>query len=136
MSPDPNDLESLTPDHLLIGQPLLAVLEVGVTGIPNGLLTRWKLLNQCHRRFWRRWSSRYLFCLQNRNKSPGTQLEVGDLVIIKDSSVSPLAWRMVRITEVLPTQDKIVRVVRVFIQQSTVTRPVVKLVRLPYNPDM
>lgn len=137
MSQDPNDLECLTPGHFLIGQPLLAIPDVDAIDATSGLLSRWKLLHQCHRAFWKRWSSEYLAELQLRNKwtSPDTRLGVGDIVVVKDSSAPPLTWRLGRVCEVLPGPDKVVRVVKVLTQSGTVTRPVVKLVRLPSNSD-
>jgi len=87
LSPDPGDLESLTPGHFLIGQPLLCVPEPNVSDNSSSLTSRWKLLHQCHQAFWKRWSSEYLNTLQLRLKwtSADTQLRVGDLVLIKDN---------------------------------------------------
>lgn len=92
LSSDQNDLDSLMPGHFLIGQPLLSVPEVNVVDTPVRLLTRWKLLHQCHQAFWKRWSSEYLCSLQSRVKwtRSTTQIGVGDLVVIKDNSSPPL----------------------------------------------
>jgi len=50
-STDPHDLESLTPGHFLIGQPLLA-LPPRTSEFPERSITdRWKLLDQCHQTF-------------------------------------------------------------------------------------
>ncbi|XP_025204843.1 uncharacterized protein LOC112601423 [Melanaphis sacchari] len=132
LSSDPGDLESLTPGHFLIGQPLLSVPESDVLEAPSHLTSRWKLLHQCYQAFWKRWSSEYLNSLQLRSKwtSADTQLRVGDLVLIKDSS-TPLSWRLGRVVELLPGQDNVVRVVKLLTGQGPLVRPVVKLVRLP-----
>jgi len=133
LSSEPGDLESLTPGHFLTGQPLLCVPEPEVPDTPSRLVSRWKLLHQCHQAFWKRWSSEYLNSLQVRSKwtSIDTQLRVGDLVCIKDNLSTPLCWRLGRVTELLPGPDKVVRVVRLLTGQGTLVRPVVKLVRLP-----
>ncbi|XP_060846073.1 uncharacterized protein LOC132925721 [Rhopalosiphum padi] len=99
LSPDPGDLESLTPGHFLIGQPLLCVPEPNISDNSSCLTSRWKLLHQCHQAFWKRWSSEYLNTLQLRLKwtSADTQLRVGDLVLIKDNLTTPLGWRLGRV---------------------------------------
>jgi len=133
LSSEPGDLESLTPGHFLTGQPLLCVPEPNVSDAPSRLVSRWKLLHQCHQAFWKRWSSEYLNNLQVRSKwtSSDTPLKVGDLVCIKDNLSTPLCWRLGRVTELLPGQDRIVRVVKLLTGQGMLVRPVVKLVRLP-----
>uniref|UniRef100_A0A2S2PC00 Uncharacterized protein n=1 Tax=Schizaphis graminum TaxID=13262 RepID=A0A2S2PC00_SCHGA len=133
LSSDPGDLESLTPGHFLIGQPLLCVPEPNVLDTSGRLTSRWKLLHQCHQAFWKRWSSEYLNSLQLRSKwtYADTQLRVGDMVLIKDNVTTPLGWRLGRVIELLPGPDKVVRVVKLMTGLGALIRPVVKLVRLP-----
>lgn len=130
---DPNDLESLTPGHFLIGQPLLAI-PPRVPDVPDRpIVNRWKLLNQCHQAFWRRWSTEYLHTLQERVKWTDNppNIKINDMVTIRDNTAPPLEWRLGRVTELLPGPDGVVRVARVLTSRGTVTRPVVKLVILP-----
>lgn len=54
-STDLHDLECLTPGHFLIGQPLLAVPPRSNPDSTRNLTNRWKLLDQCHQAFWKRW---------------------------------------------------------------------------------
>ncbi|CAI6349887.1 unnamed protein product [Macrosiphum euphorbiae] len=134
-STDPHDLDCLTPGHFLIGQPLLA-LPPRTTECPERPLTdRWKLLDHCHQHFWRRWSTEYLHTLQERGKWTRDQpnIEVGQMVTIRDSLAPPLEWRLGRVLEVLPGADGVVRVVRVLTSRGIVTRPAAKLVLLPGN---
>ncbi|XP_022172914.1 uncharacterized protein LOC111035558 [Myzus persicae] len=133
LSSEPGDLESLTPGHFLTGQPLLCVPEPDVSVAPSRLVSRWKLLHQCHQAFWKRWSLEYLNNLQIRSKwtASDTPLKVGDLVCIKDDLSTPLCWRLGRVTELLSGQNRVVRVVKLLTGQGTLVRPVVKLVRLP-----
>lgn len=93
LSSDLRLLGGLTPDHFLIGQPLLSVSEPNVLDAPSHLTSREKLVHQCYQAFWKMWSSEYLNSLQLLSKwtSTDTQLRVGDLVLIKDSS-TPLCW--------------------------------------------
>jgi hypothetical protein len=85
--------------------------------------------------FWRRWRNKYLQTLQTRSRwlTDNPNIDVDDLVIIKDSQTPPLKWRMGRVTEVFPGADKVVRVVRLKTATGTLTRPVVKVVKLPTN---
>jgi len=96
----------------------------------RNLFDRWKLMDQCHHAFWRRWSSEYLNTLQSRPKwTEGVlNLSIGDMVVVIDNQSPPLLWRLGRVTELLPGSDGHVRVARV-----VMTRPVVKLVKLPTN---
>jgi len=68
MTASPLDLDYLSPGHFIIGQPLLAVPDLNIPEGRSNLLTRWKLLHQCHQSFWRRWSTKYLASLQIRVK--------------------------------------------------------------------
>lgn len=132
-SPDPHDLECLTPSHFLIGQPLLAVLPRSGPESASSLADRWKLMDQCHQSFWRRWSSEYLTTLQERSKwTKGVpNVKVDDMVVVVDNQSPPLMWRLGRIVELFPGTDGHVRVARVLTRSGSVVRPVVKLVLLP-----
>jgi len=132
-SSDPRDLECITPGHFLIGQPLIAVPPRSTPDAKRNVRDRWKLLDQCHQAFWRRWSNEYLTTLQERSKwtQNGPNLKVNDMVVIIDNHSPPLMWRLGRVMEVTPGADGIVRVARVLTSTGYITRPVVKLVLLP-----
>ncbi|XP_054266949.1 uncharacterized protein LOC128989110 [Macrosteles quadrilineatus] len=133
LSPDPNENNVLTPGHFLIGEALTAVPSPDVTDIKLNRLTRWQLVQQATQHFWRRWSSEYLHNLQQRGK--WTQhiqnLQVGDLVLIKDPNLPPLYWPTGQIVAVHPGKDHTVRVVTLRTSSGQLTRPVVKLCPLP-----
>ncbi|XP_008182033.1 uncharacterized protein LOC103309131 [Acyrthosiphon pisum] len=132
-STDPHDLECLTPGHFLIGQPLLAVPPRSNPDTTRNLTNRWKLLDQCHQAFWKRWSTEYLTTLQERVKWTDRvpNLKVNDMVVVVDNQAPPLSWRLGRIMELVPGPDGTVRVASVLTPQGRITRPVVKLVVLP-----
>ncbi|XP_050054515.1 uncharacterized protein LOC126549425 [Aphis gossypii] len=135
-SPDPNDLECLTPGHFLVGRPLMSMPEPVETDTDIRLQTRWKLLQQSCQFFWRRWSREYLNTLRARGRwtKSETNVEVGTMVIIKVNDTPPLTWPLGRIIEVYPGPDQVVRVAKVLTKQGVITRPVVKLVPLPTDP--
>jgi hypothetical protein len=123
-STDPAELDCLTPGHFLIGRPLLAVPEAEIP-VKSTIAHRWKLINQCVQTFWRRWRNEYLQTLQMRswwlNDAPN--LQVGDMVVIKDAQLPPLKWRMGLVVVVLPGADQVVRVVQLQTAIGMVTRP-------------
>lgn len=132
-SDDPNELELLTPGHFLIGQPLVALPQPDYTELPPTRLSRWQLLQQATRHFWKRWSQEYLHQLQQRQKwfTHQPNLTLGDVVLIKDQNLPPLSWKMGRISELFPGADGIVRVVGLCTPHGYLKRPVNKLCPLP-----
>lgn len=134
-SPDPTEVDCLTPGHFLIGRPLLSVSEVQYTNSQRTMVQRWKLLNQTVQAFWDRWRREYLHTLQSRSRwtRDGPNIAVNDVVIVKDMQASPLKWHMARVTGVVPGNDGIVRVVHLRTATGTLTRPVVKVVKLPID---
>ncbi|GFX04731.1 integrase catalytic domain-containing protein [Trichonephila clavipes] len=60
LSNDPNDVETLTPAHFLVGSSLVAVPDSDYTEIPMNRLRRWQLVQRMNQHFWRKWSSQYL----------------------------------------------------------------------------
>ncbi|TKS69341.1 hypothetical protein D9C73_003405 [Collichthys lucidus] len=128
-STDPNDLEALTPNHLLLlkTQPCL----------PPGLFhkedsytrRRWRQVQYISDLFWKRWIKEYLPQLQERQKWTKIKRNFtpGDIVLIVDDSAPRNSWIIGRITEALPDRRGLVRQVRIKTQTSTLCRPVTKI---------
>jgi len=127
VSQDPNDLEPLTPNHLLLlrGPPAPIVNDVDKR---DTYRRRWKQV-QCLAAFWRRWTTEYLPALQERNTwlYPKPSLKVNDIVIIMDETLPRNTWPLGRILAVFPGNDGLVRSARVKTMTSTLTRPISKL---------
>jgi hypothetical protein len=132
-STDPHDIECLTPGHFLIGQPLLSVPPRSSVIPGHSVANRWKLLDQFHQAFWHRWYNEYLHTLQARRKWVNGQpnVKVDDMVVIRESQVPPLDWRLDRVTDVMPGPDGVIRVVKILTSRGEITRPVVKVIVLP-----
>jgi hypothetical protein len=110
LSDDANDLEALTPNHLL----LLKGNNPVVADKPTGNLTRrWKQVQHLADTFWKRWLTEYLPALQERQKwfSKGRDLRVGDLVLLTDMGASRGLWPKAIIQETVNSQDGKVRTV-------------------------
>ncbi|UYV60129.1 ASAP1 [Cordylochernes scorpioides] len=109
LSSDPNDYEALTPAHFLIGSSF-SEIPTSNSEVLN-LQTRWKLIQKLKNSFWSRWSKEYLSNLQGRGKWRIKQdnIQIGQLVYLKEAQISPLHWPLARIQEIFPGEDKNVR---------------------------
>jgi hypothetical protein len=129
LSDQHDDLEALTPNHLLLmkRQPSL----------PPGLFPkediyakrRWRLVQYMSDLFWKRWVREYVPLLQERQKWLGVKrnLQVGDVVLVVDENSPRNSWLLGRVQEVMPDRNGLVRQVRVKTKTSVLTRPIDKL---------
>lgn len=74
----------------------------------------------------------YVADLLNRVKWNKEQpnLQVGDLVILRDKNLPPLKWKLGRITELCPGNDNAVRVVIIRTKDGCFKRSIAKLCKL------
>ena len=93
---------------------------------------RWRRVQYLCNLFWSRWKKEYLPTLQQRPKwnQPKRNMEVHDVVLIKDENVSRNDWSMGIIAKVEPDSKGFVRSAVVKTQTSELRRPVHKLVLL------
>ncbi len=129
LSDNPNDLEPLTPNHLLLlkGKPAL----------PPGLFEpsdmyvkrRWRQVQYISDLFWKRWVKEYLPLLQERQKwnQRKRSLTAGDVVVIMDSSAPRGSWPLAKVLEVFPDKRGMVRSVKLQTKNNIIERPVTKL---------
>lgn len=122
-----NNLTTVTPEHFLIGQPLLAPNE-NIIDVPINRLRRW-LIRQALQSFCHRWSHEYTQTLLGRKKwfKPAENLSVGDLVIVHTANHPPMSWQLGRISEVHPGPDEVIRVVIIRTADGILKQPVVKV---------
>lgn len=131
---DPNDVEALTPSHLLLmkTQP----------DIPPGVFDkndqyarqRWKQVQYIANLSWSRWTKEYLPLLQERQKWLTTQrnFSPGDIVLIMDESSPCNSWTMGRVIKALPDSTGTVRRVSVQTKTNVFDRPINKLCLLKH----
>lgn len=133
VSSNPDDFEILTPGHFLIGRPLCSRPQPSVLETPTNRLTYWQRILQTTERFWKQWQSEYLSRLQQRPKwtTPSPNIQVGELVLLKEDNSPPAQWKVARITEVHTGPDDQVRVVTLKTPTSILKRPITKICRLP-----
>ena len=132
-SDDPEDFAPLTPGHFLIGAPLKAPPQLLLSDVKLNRLDRWQLTQRATQDFWKRWQLEYLNTLQNRPKTrhPVCDLQVNDLVLLREDNQPPQCWRLGRISETFPGPDGKARVFMVKTSTGTVKRAISKLAPLP-----
>lgn len=131
-SSDPNELSALTPAHFLNMIPA-SIPDENLEETKSNWLSRWQLVRRLHQQFWSKWKNEYLMELQKRNKwtTKRPNLEIGELVLIKDENLSSSQWAMGRVQEVHPGEDKMTRVVSVKTANNVVRRGINKIAPLP-----
>ena len=121
---NPEGIGPLTPGHFLTGAPLAAYPDTGDK--PQMKLTkRWTLCQQITNDFWKRWSAEHLQQLQAAQKWNNSMpnLQVGDIVLMKDANQFQTNWGLAKVTAVFPGDDKRVRAVEVLTKKVTVPDP-------------
>lgn len=123
---DPQGLEALTPNHLLLFRTASA-LPGNFVG-PD-LRKQWRQCMYLVDQFWRRWTKEYLPLLRRRTKwdQPHRNVQVGDVVMLLEHPLPRNEWRLGKVAATLPGADGLVRVVRVVTKDSELLRPVSKL---------
>ena len=124
-----NDLEALTPNHLLTLKSM--------PNLPPGLFDqsdnycrrRWRQIQYMANLFWKRWSHEYLPLLQERQKwhEVKRNIKIGDVVLIVDSNAPRNSWPMGVIVETMPDSLGLVRQVKEKTVTNILVRPIDKL---------
>lgn len=128
-SSDVNDLEALTPNHLLLlkTKPSLPPGQIDKDDLCSR--RRWKQVQYISDLFWKRWCREYLPQLQQRQKWNNTTRNfcVGDIVLVVDDSAPRNSWMLARVIETIPDKKGLVRQVRIKTKTNILERPITKL---------
>ena len=131
-----DDLEALTPNHILLGlhKKWEFVIDVDKKDVTSR--KQWRQIQALSILFWERWLKEYLPELTRRGKWRGhiPNYAVGELVLLSDDAKKG-KWCLGRVTRTMPGDDGIVRVVELRTASGVYTRPVAKLFRLEDNSD-
>jgi hypothetical protein len=127
-----DSLEVLTPGHFLIGRPLMALPDKESSEIPSSTLRRWHLCQNLIRHFWKRWSEEYIVELNKYTKwfHKSKNVEVGDIVLLRDVTLFPTRWPLARVIDVHPGRDNLVHVVTLKTEKGEYKRPIMKIAML------
>ena len=129
-STDPRDLDSLTPNHLLLlkDQPSLPPGDFAKSDIYAR--RRWHQVPHLSNVFWQRWLREYLTLLQERQKwlHPQRNVCVNDIVLVVDSTAPRSSWLIGKVESCFPDRNGVVCNVVVRMKTSTLTWPISVLV--------
>ncbi|KAL7852287.1 hypothetical protein SRHO_G00180720 [Serrasalmus rhombeus] len=128
-SNDPNDMEALTPNHLLLLKTR--------PSMPPGLFERedlyarrrWRQVQYMADIFWKKWVREYLPELQKHQKWTRVSRNYvpGDIVLIVDESPARNSWVLGRVTHTVQDEHGLVRRVRVKTNTSELDRSITKI---------
>lgn len=113
---DPQAMKPITLNHLIMMKSKVALPPPGVFVKEDLYATkRWRRVQYLIEQFWGRWKREYLLNISTRQKwhSPRRNLQVNDIVIIKDDSLLRNHWQLGRIVETVQDKDGLVRRVKV-----------------------
>jgi transposase InsO family protein len=129
VSVDPDDPESLTPNHFLIGSSSGNAAPGKFVEMDLCLRKQWRIAQRLVDRFWKRWVQEYLPTLTRRTKwfRRTAPVKIGDLVFIADGNLPRNQWPRGLVVGTSPDKEGQVRVAEVKTQFGMLTRPVVKL---------
>lgn len=133
ISSDPDDLEPLTPSHVLTNKPTVILPPPGDFQREDIYLKRrWRKVQYLTNLFWSRWRTEYLTTLQQRQKwqQPKRNLVVGDVVLIKEDNAPRNSWSMGVVECTESDSHGLVRAANVKTKTSSLRRPANKLVVL------
>lgn len=87
------------------------------------------MLERLRHQFWKRWTQEVLSDMQQRVKwrIKGRNVQIGDIVLVKDDQLPPLQWLLGRITKLYPGPDGITRVVDVTTRKGLLRRAISRL---------
>lgn len=140
LSDDPSDMQAVTPGHALIGRPF--VVPPPIAAPPKSNYSIIRVREEHHKMlesFWKSWSSDYLSSLLPRKKwcKQIENIEIGQMVLMKDENLSPSKWLLGIVHEVLPSKDGLVRSVKIRTAKNKIfTRAVQKLCLLPVKSQL
>ena len=115
VSLDSKDLCPLTPNHFIHGQLGGAFAADATEEEAFNPRKRWQCVQQLISQVWKRWRKELLPALNCRKKwfHPTRNMKEGDIVLMVEPNARRGDWPLGRITETLPGDDGLVRIVRV-----------------------
>jgi hypothetical protein len=131
-SSHPADCLPLTPNHFLHGRVGGEFAADTVDEVDFAARKRWRRVQELVRHVWGRWLKEWVPELRRRKKwnTQCRDFQVGDLVLVIDSTVPRGHWNMGKIEEVYPGKDNRVRTAKVRVKDATYIRPITKLCHL------
>lgn len=133
LSDDPRDPQPLTPGHFLLLAPPTQLPDDDLTSANINHLQHWELCQRIVQDFIRKWKITYLHSLQERAKwhTEKENIQVDDVVVLHDASVSKGEWTLGRVEAVHKGTDGRVRVIDIKTPRGTYRRAITNVSKLP-----
>ncbi|KAK7886427.1 hypothetical protein WMY93_026048 [Mugilogobius chulae] len=124
ISSDPESPAVLTPSMLLTQKTDSLAPPAGDFDMHDLSNKHWKRVQGLADVFWKRWKMDYLSTLQPRRKwnTEKDNLQVGDVVLLKDPQSKRMDWPLAVVVKTLPSQDNRVRKVEVKVTRQALLR--------------
>ena len=138
ISCDLDDLEPITPSHLLYGRRIVPLphctVEDDEINDPNfqdvsELRQRAKGQAIVIKHFWSRWKNEYLTALRETHRTTGNnaqQIKIGDVVLVHDDTAR-VNWRLAVIESLNKGEDGLVRSANIRTTTGRINRPIARL---------
>ncbi|XP_023953383.2 uncharacterized protein LOC112057126 [Bicyclus anynana] len=139
ISLDPDDQESLTPNHFLIGRSSGTYRMGDFTDHELIGPATWKTVQRLADHFWKRWLIEYLPTITpryNTQQNGFLNPTVGDIVIIVDHSLPRGSWPKGEIITTYPGPDGKTRIVDVRTTAGILKRPASRLVKISQSSSL
>ncbi|XP_026735912.1 uncharacterized protein LOC113499598 [Trichoplusia ni] len=132
VSMDPNDAQSLTPNHFLLGRSCGAMAPGEFEDTELVGKATWRTAQRLADHFWRRWVKEYLPLLMPRKIDGRTTVDPkeGDVVLIVDAALPRNSWPRGEVIKVYPGPDGRTRVLDVRTSGGVLRRPTRRVVVL------
>ena len=126
-SNDANDLQPLTPNHLVLGRAT-AYIPPHPFQEAKTYRKRFEYVQSLVQLFWSRFQSEYLQTLMRRTKWKRKErpLKIGDVVLMVEENVNRGKWNLARVIEVFPGNDGVIRNVKLKMKTGEYKRSVQK----------
>ena len=121
----PEGVEPLTPNHLLTMKSSVVLPPPGSFQVADLYSKkRWRRVQYLANEFWIKWKADFLQSLQTRQKWARARrnVKVDDVVIVKDEGLPRNQWRLARVVETYPSDDALVRKVKLLVADSSLDR--------------
>ena len=147
VSPEFDDVEPLTPAHLLHGHRIMSLPheEVGEEDLEDPTFGDSADINQQARlqafllgQFRSRWKHEYLTSLREHHRATGINSQIiktGDIVLVHDDSPR-ITWKLAVIKELMKGKDGLVCAAKIRTAQGRTNRPIAKLIPLEVSSEV
>ena len=126
LSDNINDLSPLTLAHFLIPTTAMSLPTDSVGN--HNLIHRYEIICKIIKEFWNRFSKEYLNTLQTKYKwtKSCNNIKLNQLVLLKESNLPSLKWKLGRVINVYRGPDNLVRVLKIKTESCITKRSIIQ----------